>query len=104
MRLTFKKISKAPFMFVLGICTFFLPFLFIIGTKVIEQKQYVWLIYFEFLILFAILFLWYKIYYEIVYARIENNVLYYRRLLFIQKSIKIEDIKGFKVGNEDYDF
>lgn len=104
MRLKFKKANKAPLIFILGVCVLFLPFLFAIGTKIIEKKQYMWLIYFELLMLFTIFFLWYKIYYEIIFSRIESNVLYYKHLFFLEKSIRVEDIKGFKIGNEDYEF
>lgn len=104
MKLKFKKVNKASLILILGICVLFLPFLFAIGTKMIEKKQYMWLIYFELLMLFTIFFFWYKIYYEIIFSRIESNVLYYKQLFFIKKSIRVEDIKGFKIGNEDYGF
>ena len=104
MKLIFKKVNKAPLMLILGISVLFFPFLFATGTKIIEKKQYMWLIYFELLMLFTIFFLWYKIYYEIIFSRIESNMLYYKQLFFIKKAIRVEDIKGFKIGNEDYEF
>ncbi|WP_419868348.1 hypothetical protein [Chryseobacterium sp. CT-SW4] len=104
MRLVFKKVNKASLMLIIGICVLFLPFLFTSGTIIIEKKQYMWLMYFGFLILFTIFFLWYKIYYEIIFSRINNNILYYTQLFFIKKSIRIEDIKGFKIGNEGCEF
>ncbi|WP_187478185.1 hypothetical protein [Amniculibacterium sp. G2-70] len=77
MKLKFKKVNKAPLILILGICVLFLPFLFVTGTRIIEKKQYIWLIYFELLMLFTIFFLWYKIYFEMIFAEIKNNVLFY---------------------------
>lgn len=104
MKLIFTKINKAPLILVLGISVLFLPYLFLTETPIIEKKQFIWLIYFGVLMLITIFLLWYKIYYEIIFTKIENGVLYYKRLFFIKKTIKIEDIKGFKIGNEDYEF
>ncbi|MEN4761411.1 hypothetical protein ABEG63_13820 [Chryseobacterium sp. C39-AII1] len=104
MKLIFKKANKAPLILILGICMLSIPYLFFTRTKMIDKGQYIWFIYFELLFLFTIFFLWYKIYYEIIFAKIENGKLYYKRLFFLEKTIKIEDIKGFKIGNEDYEF
>lgn len=104
MKLKFKKISSAPFLLFLGICFLFVPYLFLKGTVLFKNGNYLMLIWIELLILFSIFFLWYKIYYEIIFAKIENGILYYKHLFFIKKSIRIDNIKGFKIGNEDYDF
>ncbi|WP_299183602.1 hypothetical protein [uncultured Chryseobacterium sp.] len=103
-KLKFKKISIAPVIFILGCLSLFLPYAFLSETNLLTKGHFLWLFYFELLFLFTIFFLWYKIYYEIIFARVENNILYYRRLFFIKKTIKIEDIKGFKVGSEESDF
>nr|WP_314499699.1 hypothetical protein [uncultured Chryseobacterium sp.] len=104
MKLKFRKINLVPFIIILGICSFFLPYLIIIGTKILEKKQYIWLMYFELIACLTIFLIWYKIYNEVIFAKVKNNILFYRRFFFIKKSIKIEDIKGYKEVSEESDF
>ncbi len=103
-RLKFKKISTAPIVFIIACISLFSPYMFILKTNLLAERDFFWLLYFELLFLFTIFFLWYKVYFEIIFAEVKNNVLYYRRLFFIKKSIKIENIKGFKIGSEESDF
>ncbi|MGK6343842.1 hypothetical protein ACMGDK_16605 [Chryseobacterium sp. DT-3] len=104
MKLKFKIISSAPILILLGLVSFLLPYLLLTETTLVFKERYLWLFYFELIALFTIFFLWYKIYNEIVFAEIKDGVLYYKKLFFISKSIKIEDIKGYKTGNEEADF
>lgn len=104
MRLKFKVVSKASLLFILACASLFLPYMFLVESTVLDGGHFIWAIYFELLFLATICILWYKIYYEIIFAKIENGVLFYRHFFFIKKSIKKEDIKGFKIGNEDSDF
>ena len=103
-KLKFKKIGMVPVIFILGCISLLLPYTFLSGTNLFIKGHFLWLIYFELLFLFTIFFLWYKIYNEIIIARIENGILYYKKLFFFNYSIKICDIEGFKVGSEESDF
>lgn len=104
MRLKFKVVSKASLLFILACVSLFLPYIFLRGTVLLKNGNYLLFIWVELLFLATICILWYKIYYEIIVAKIENGVLFYKHLFFIKKSIKKEDLKGFKIGNEDSDF
>lgn len=104
MKLKFKKINISPFFIIIGILSFLLPYIFIEKTNLIAKCHYIWLVYFEIVSLLTIFIIWYKIYYELIFARIDNNILYYKQLFFFQKSIKLEDLKGYKIGSEDTDF
>ena len=104
MRLKFKVVSKASLLFILACVSLFLPYIFLRGTVLLKNGNYLLFIWVELLFLATIYILWCKIYYEIIFAKIENGVLFYRHFFFIKKSIKKEDIKGFKIGNEDSDF
>lgn len=74
MRLKFKKFSSAPIIIIVGVFSFFLPYIFFNATLLFKRGHFIMLFWMELLFLFTIFFLWYKIYYEIVFARIDNNI------------------------------
>lgn len=104
MKLKFRNISSATIIFILGWLFIFLPYIFAVSTKLLHKEHYLWFIYFEILLLFGLFFLWYKIYYEIIFAEIIGENLYYRKLFFIRKTIDIKNIKGYREGAEEANF
>lgn len=103
-KLKFKTFNIAPIIFILGCCSLFLPYILFYKTTLFQKGHFLMLIWLGLLFCFTIFFIWYKIYYEIIFAKIENGILYYRKLFFIKYSIKLSDVKGYKVGIEESDF
>ena len=103
-KLKFKTFNSAPVILILGCCSLLLPYILFYRSLLFQKGHFLMLFWMELLFCFTIFFLWYKIYYEIIFAKIENDVLYYRKLFFIKYSIKLSDVKGFKVGSEESDF
>lgn len=103
MKLKIKNYLIIFFRFSLTIFSFSLPFLFIEGAyqNMISKGHYLWFTYFISIFLTFIYILVKTSYYELILARIQNEKLIYKNLLFLRKEIKIKNLAGYKNGVDD---
>ncbi|WP_213189053.1 hypothetical protein [Cloacibacterium caeni] len=103
MKLKIKNYLIIFFRFSLTLISFTLPFLFIEGAyqNMILKGHYLWFAYFIFIFFILIYQLVKTGYYELIQARIQNEKLIYKNLLFFRKEIKIKNLTGYKNGIDD---
>ena len=89
MKLKIKNYLIIFFRFSLTLISFTLPFLFIEGAyqNMILKGHYLWFAYFIFIFFILIYQLVKTGYYELIQARIQNEKLIYKNLLFFRKVI-----------------
>ncbi len=103
MKLKIKNYIIVFFRITLMLASLLLPFVFTNGAyqNMTSKGHYLWFSYFIIIFLFGIFILIKKNYYELVVARIHNEKLICRNLLFIRKTFEPKDILGYKNGIDD---
>lgn len=103
MKLKIKRPLTVYFRFVLMLLSFSLPFIFTNAAyeNMISKGLYLWFVYFIVIFLLMIYFLVKTNYYELINAKICNEILVYFNLLFLKREIKLNEIKGYKNGVDD---
>ena len=96
---------KNPFwillIFGLTIFSFSLPFLVYSGTDLIANRDYLWFVGFQVLMIVTIIYLVNKSYFELIRAEVKGDKLVYYNFLFLKKTIDAKKIRGYKIDTED---
>ncbi|WP_294239981.1 hypothetical protein [uncultured Chryseobacterium sp.] len=101
MKIKFKNPVISVFLFVVSFFCLALPFLFYHATSFLKKGEYLWFLYFNGVFIFTIVFMLTRNYFELVRAEINDQNLIYHNFIFIQSSIRISKIKGYKIGISD---